>query len=66
MTEMFFDYGDVRIAVPKKYIPEILSLGWLWGNTELVEKIETTGSDIIDIDREELIQLTELLYAIIR
>ena len=66
MTDMSFDFGDIRITVPKKYIPLITDLAWFWGHTDLAEKIETTTSDIIDINHEELIQLTEILYNIIR
>lgn len=66
MSAIYFDFGDVRITVPEHYIEEILDLAWFWGHTELAEKIELNGTDVIDIDREEFIQLTELLYSLVR
>lgn len=66
MIAMYFDFGDVRITVPDHYIEELLDLAWFWGNVELAEKIEVNDGEIIDIDREEFIQLTQLLYALVR
>ena len=63
---LYFDFGDVRITVPDHYIDKLLDLAWFWAHTRLAEKIETSASDVIDIDREEFIQLTELLYALVR
>ena len=62
---MKFWFGDIVIDVPDYYLDEIEDLAWLWGHTDLAEKL-LDSEDVTDISREEFIQLSEILYSLVR